>query len=53
MAKESDKLVLHKCRNCNRTDRKAWNPTELPKCGHCESTMDPLEIRYKLSLIHI
>ena len=47
MAKDSDKLILHKCRNCNRTDRRAWNPTELPKCNHCESTMDPLEIRYK------
>ncbi len=47
MAKEADRLVLHKCRSCNRTDSRAWNSSELPKCTHCESTMDPLEIRYK------
>ena len=47
MAKEADRLVQQKCRNCNRTDNRAWSPSELPKCNHCESSMDPLEIRYK------
>ena len=47
MSNGADRLVLHKCRSCNRTDRRNWSPTELPKCNHCESTMDPLEIRYK------
>ena len=47
MAKEADRMILHKCRNCNRTDKRAWSSTEPPKCSHCESSMDPLEIRYK------
>ena len=47
MAKSAEKLILHKCRQCNRTDRRPWSETDLPRCNHCESTMDPLEIRYK------
>jgi len=47
MANENEYMVNHKCRKCNRTDRKVWNPSEPPKCNHCESSMDPLEIRYK------
>ena len=47
MAKSAEKLILHKCRQCNRTDRRPWSETELPRCNHCQSTMDPLEIRYK------
>ncbi|HIC50090.1 MAG: hypothetical protein CXX69_00195 [Candidatus Thalassarchaeum betae] len=47
MAKEADRMILHKCRNCNRTDKRASSSTEPPKCSHCESSMDPLEIRYK------
>lgn len=47
MAKDAEHTVNHKCRKCNRTDRRPWTPTDPPKCTHCESTMDPLEIRYK------
>ena len=37
MAPETEYLVNHKCRN----------PSEPPQCNHCDSKMDPLEIRYK------
>ena len=47
MAKSAEKLILHKCRQCNRTDRRPWSETDLPRCKTCESAMDPLEIRYK------
>ena len=47
MAPETEYLVNHKCRKCNRTDRRSWNPSEPPQCNHCDSKMDPLEIRYK------
>jgi len=42
MANENEHLVNHKCRKCNRTDRRAWNPSEPPQCSHCDSKMDPL-----------
>ena len=42
-----ERTILHKCRNCNRTDRRDYNPAGEEQCSHCNSPMDPLEIRYK------
>ncbi len=42
-----EQIILYKCRNCNRTDRKPYNPVGDEQCSHCNSPMDPLEIRYK------
>ncbi|GIS29328.1 MAG: hypothetical protein Ct9H90mP1_0560 [Methanobacteriota archaeon] len=39
--------ILHKCRNCNRTDKRQYNPRAEEHCNHCNPPMDPLEIRYK------
>ncbi len=47
MSNDADRPILHKCRNCNRTDHRDWKPNEDQKCKHCDSTMDPLEVRYK------
>tara|TARA_B100000959_G_scaffold272973_1_gene322937 strand:+ start:730 stop:1029 length:300 start_codon:yes stop_codon:yes gene_type:complete len=43
----TEQAILHKCRNCNRTDRRAYTPSGEEQCSHCNSPMDPLEIRYK------
>jgi len=47
MVMKGDQTILHKCRNCNRTDRRAHSPSGEEHCSHCNSPMDPLEIRYK------
>ena len=47
VAMKGDQNILHKCRNCNRTDKRAYNPTSEEQCSHCNAPMDPLEIRYK------
>lgn len=44
---KDEQTILHKCRNCNRTDRRTHNPAGEELCSHCDSPMDPLEIRYK------
>ena len=44
---KGDQKILYKCRNCNRTDKRAYNPTSEEQCNHCNAPMDPLEIRYK------
>ena len=44
---KEEQIILHKCRNCNRTDKRTHNPTGEEQCNHCNSPMDPLEIRYK------
>ena len=47
IAMGEEQIILHKCRNCNRTDKRAHNPTGEEQCNHCNAPMDPLEIRYK------
>ena len=47
VAMKGDQKILYKCRNCNRTDKRAYNPTSEEQCNHCNAPMDPLEIRYK------
>ena len=47
IAMGEEQVILHKCRNCNRTDKRAYNPTGEEQCAHCNAPMDPLEIRYK------
>ena len=44
---KEEQMILHKCRNCNRTDKRSYNPTGEEQCAHCNSPMDPLQIRYK------
>ena len=43
----ANRLTLYKCRSCNRTDRKPYDPDGNASCNHCSSPMDSLEPRYK------
>ena len=43
----ANRLTLYKCRSCNRTDRKEFDPDGNVPCNHCSSVMEAIEVRYK------
>jgi hypothetical protein len=48
MAKETEHMILYKCRRTLRTQRMPYNPTgEVISPFDGVSQMDPMEIRYK------